>query len=141
MVLFDIPDIRFGGCCGRVSQLLCCCVLMLHEHAAHQSLLKPNWSLCLVLTDLGCCACRLFWSEDQRFLKQFKAGSLGARFKPFSKFPPCYKVQSLRCSGLRGSGCSPQAVQIALYLMLCLRRDFCQRGSVCRTVSADTSSG
>ena len=42
------------------------------------------------------CRCRLFWSEDQRFLKQFKAGSLGARFKPFSKFPPCYKVPAGR---------------------------------------------
>lgn len=43
------------------------------------------------------CQCRLFWSEDQRFLKQFKAGSLGARFKPFSKFPPCYKVRTTTC--------------------------------------------
>jgi hypothetical protein len=85
-----------------------------------------------VLTDLVCCACRLFWSEDQRFLKQFKAGSLGARFKPFSKFPPCYKVQSSRCLGLTGSGRSPQAVQIALHLMLCLKGDSHQWGSACR---------
>ena len=35
---------------------------------------------------------RLFWTEDQRFLKQFKAGSLGAKFKPYSKYPPCFKV-------------------------------------------------
>ena len=35
---------------------------------------------------------RLFWTEDQRFLKQFKAGNLGAKFKPYSKFPPCFKV-------------------------------------------------
>ena len=35
--------------------------------------------------------CRLFWSADERFLKQFKSGNLGARFKPFSKFPPCFK--------------------------------------------------
>lgn len=34
---------------------------------------------------------RLFWSNDDRFLKQFKAGDLKARFKPYSKFPPCYK--------------------------------------------------
>ena len=34
---------------------------------------------------------RLFWSGDERFLRQFKAGDLGARFKPFSKFPPCLK--------------------------------------------------
>ncbi|GAX80523.1 hypothetical protein CEUSTIGMA_g7961.t1 [Chlamydomonas eustigma] len=34
---------------------------------------------------------RLFWSGDERFLSQFKAGDLKARFKPYSKFPPCYK--------------------------------------------------
>lgn len=34
---------------------------------------------------------RLFWSADDRFLKQFKAGSMSMRFKPYSKFPPCYK--------------------------------------------------
>ncbi len=39
---------------------------------------------------------RLFWSEDQRFLKQFKAGKLESRFKPFSKFPPCFKVRRRR---------------------------------------------
>lgn len=35
---------------------------------------------------------RLFWSGDERFLRQFKAGDLKARFKSYSKFPPCYKV-------------------------------------------------
>eukprot|EP00198_Chlamydomonas_reinhardtii_P012337 XP_001701674.1 phenylalanine-tRNA ligase [Chlamydomonas reinhardtii] len=34
---------------------------------------------------------RLFWSGDDRFLKQFKAGDLSARFKPYSKYPSCYK--------------------------------------------------
>ena len=34
---------------------------------------------------------RLFWSGDERFLKQFKAGDLSAKFKSFSKFPPCNK--------------------------------------------------
>jgi phenylalanyl-tRNA synthetase alpha chain len=34
---------------------------------------------------------RLFWSSDKRFLGQFKAGDLSTRFKPYSKFPPCYK--------------------------------------------------
>ena len=37
---------------------------------------------------------RLFWSSDQRFLKQFRAGDLAAKFKPYSKFPPCFKVCS-----------------------------------------------
>ena len=35
---------------------------------------------------------RLFWTSDRRFLKQFKAGDLGARFKPYSRYPPCFKV-------------------------------------------------
>ena len=33
---------------------------------------------------------RLFWSEDERFLKQFKSGSIN-KFKPFSKYPHTYK--------------------------------------------------
>lgn len=34
---------------------------------------------------------RLFWSDDPRITKQFKDGDLTARFKPFSKYPPCFK--------------------------------------------------
>ncbi|MEW5314240.1 MAG: hypothetical protein WDW38_005751 [Sanguina aurantia] len=34
---------------------------------------------------------RLFWSGDERFTRQFKAGDLKAKFKPYSKFPSCYK--------------------------------------------------
>lgn len=33
---------------------------------------------------------RMFWSEDPRFLSQFKAGEI-SKFKPYSKFPACYK--------------------------------------------------
>ncbi|CAL5868210.1 uncharacterized protein PFLUO_LOCUS2434 [Penicillium psychrofluorescens] len=33
---------------------------------------------------------RLFWSRDERFLSQFRAGQI-ARFEPFSKHPACYK--------------------------------------------------
>jgi phenylalanyl-tRNA synthetase alpha chain len=33
---------------------------------------------------------RLFWSEDERFTKQFKAGEI-VKFQPFSKYPPCMK--------------------------------------------------
>ncbi|KAJ9126003.1 hypothetical protein QFC24_002275 [Naganishia onofrii] len=33
---------------------------------------------------------RLFWSEDARFLRQFKEGRI-TTFKPYSKYPPCYK--------------------------------------------------
>ncbi|CAG9463419.1 unnamed protein product [Pedinophyceae sp. YPF-701] len=34
---------------------------------------------------------RLFWSSDERFLSQFKAGDMSTEFKPFSKYPPCFK--------------------------------------------------
>lgn len=34
---------------------------------------------------------RLFWSNDDRFLKQFSAGNLSVRFKSYSKYPACYK--------------------------------------------------
>uniref|UniRef100_A0A7N0TAN2 phenylalanine--tRNA ligase n=1 Tax=Kalanchoe fedtschenkoi TaxID=63787 RepID=A0A7N0TAN2_KALFE len=34
---------------------------------------------------------RLFWSSDERFTSQFSKGQLGIKFKPFSKYPPCYK--------------------------------------------------
>ena len=33
---------------------------------------------------------RLFWSKDKRFLDQFQDGKI-TRFKPFSKYPTCYK--------------------------------------------------
>ena len=33
---------------------------------------------------------RLFWSQDPRFLSQFRAGHI-SRFEPFSKYPACYK--------------------------------------------------
>ncbi len=39
---------------------------------------------------------RLFWSKDERFTRQFKAGTFkaggaGAKFASFSKYPPCLK--------------------------------------------------
>ncbi|CAD8096809.1 unnamed protein product [Paramecium primaurelia] len=33
---------------------------------------------------------RLFWSQDPRFLDQFRAGQIN-KFQPFSKYPSCYK--------------------------------------------------
>ena len=47
---------------------------------------------------------RLFWSGDDRFLKQFRAGDLKARFKSYSKYPSCWKdvVRSSRVEGWRG---------------------------------------
>ena len=33
---------------------------------------------------------RLFWTDDERFHKQFKAGTI-TKFKPYSKYPPVFK--------------------------------------------------
>lgn len=33
---------------------------------------------------------RLFWSQDERFLSQFRENKI-VQFKPFSKYPPTYK--------------------------------------------------
>lgn len=33
---------------------------------------------------------RLFWSEDPRFVQQFKPGEISS-FRSYSRFPPCYK--------------------------------------------------
>lgn len=49
---------------------------------------------CLLASALSCpfsSHARLFWSDDERFLKQFQAGNLKSKFKSYSKFPPCYK--------------------------------------------------
>lgn len=48
--------------------------------------------LAMVLFDIP--DIRLFWSADERFTSQFSSGQLGVKFKPFSKFPPCYKDMS-----------------------------------------------
>ncbi|ESW11199.1 hypothetical protein PHAVU_008G010100 [Phaseolus vulgaris] len=63
---------------------------------------KPNsvaWAfglglerLAMVLFDIP--DIRLFWSNDERFTSQFSNGELGVKFKPFSKYPPCYKDMS-----------------------------------------------
>ena len=46
---------------------------------------------------------RLFWSSDQRFLRQFRAGDLGAVFKPYSKYPPVFKVWGAALQDSQGS--------------------------------------
>ena len=48
---------------------------------------------------------RLFWADDQRFLKQFRAGDLRTKFKPYSKYPACFKARRmLRLPRVRLSG-------------------------------------
>jgi phenylalanyl-tRNA synthetase alpha chain len=39
---------------------------------------------------------RLFWSQDKRFLNQFKDNQI-KKFQPFSKYPLCYKDISFWC--------------------------------------------
>ncbi|KAL6561850.1 hypothetical protein OROGR_002857 [Orobanche gracilis] len=48
--------------------------------------------LAMVLFDIP--DIRLFWTADERFTSQFSKGRLGIKFKPFSKYPPCYKDMS-----------------------------------------------
>ncbi|KAG5233173.1 phenylalanyl-tRNA synthetase class IIc family protein [Salix suchowensis] len=48
--------------------------------------------LAMVLFDIP--DIRLFWSDDERFTSQFSKGQLGTKFKPFSRYPPCYKDMS-----------------------------------------------
>lgn len=56
---------------------------------------KMGWAFGLGLERLamvlfGIPDIRLFWSTDQRFLSQFQKGKI-SQFKPYSKYPPCYK--------------------------------------------------
>lgn len=48
--------------------------------------------LAMVLFDIP--DIRLFWSTDERFTSQFSKGELGLKFKPYSKYPPCFKDMS-----------------------------------------------
>jgi phenylalanyl-tRNA synthetase alpha chain len=52
------------------------------------SLLLGLERLAMVLFDIP--DIRLFWSQDERFLSQFQENQV-TTFKPFSKYPPCYK--------------------------------------------------
>ena len=47
----------------------------------------------LAMVRFGIDDIRLFWTSDKRFTSQFKAGNLSTLFKPYSKYPPCFKVK------------------------------------------------
>lgn len=56
---------------------------------------KVGWAFGLGLDRLamvlfGVPDIRLFWSQKRKFLEQFSAKKV-SRFKPFSKYPECYK--------------------------------------------------
>jgi phenylalanyl-tRNA synthetase alpha chain len=52
---------------------------------------------------------RLFWSTDERFLSQFKEGTI-TKFEPFSKYPTCYKDVAFWISSAP-AGASPLEAQ------------------------------
>jgi phenylalanyl-tRNA synthetase alpha chain len=63
---------------------------------------------------------RLFWSNDERFTKQFKkggfkAGGAGAKFSSFSKYPPCLKDVSFWLPN------NVRAARVCLCALLCER--------------------
>ena len=58
---------------------------------------------------------RLFWTQDARFTKQFKAGNLDTKFKPYSKFPPCFKVGQPFCMA-KSTVCNVASGKAALKL-------------------------
>lgn len=110
MVLFDIPDIRWGSTAAGERQIRHCraCPVALPQALALALCLRQDHTLpfcpwphrphdpiltssLLFVIILSVHLARLFWSDDERFLKQFKAGDLKAKFKSYSKFPPCYK--------------------------------------------------
>ena len=56
---------------------------------------------------------RLFWSADERFLSQFRRGDLRAKFRPYSKYPPCFKDVSFWQPAAAGEGAGAEAAAAA----------------------------
>lgn len=88
---------------------------------------------------------RLFWTDDERFHKQFKGGQL-TKFKSYSKYPPCYKDIAFWLPekgfepndfyelgrGVAGVGCAslcPPAHAPTFQLHFCCARGSCPRGT------------
>jgi phenylalanyl-tRNA synthetase alpha chain len=73
--------------CGKIrQQILANCALPADTHGWAFGMGLER--LAMVMYDIP--DIRLFWSEDARFLDQFASGR-PVKFKPYSKFPPCYK--------------------------------------------------
>lgn len=100
IILWKSPDVHVYLSCGSSSF-----VLMHACSVMEQQILEDNgcqgekaWAFGLGLERLAMVLfaipdIRLFWTSDQRFTKQFKAGRLDTKFKPYSKYPPCFKVR------------------------------------------------
>jgi phenylalanyl-tRNA synthetase alpha chain len=78
--------------CGVIQQ-----EIMTHAGLGHQL----GWAFGLGLDRLAMVLyqipdIRLFWSQDPRFVSQFKEGKVSL-FRPFSKYPLCYKDVSFWC--------------------------------------------
>ena len=72
--------------CGIVKQKLL-------ERAGCEDKIGWAWGLGierLAMLLFGIPDIRLFWSQDERFLDQFKEGRIN-KYEPFSKYPECYK--------------------------------------------------
>ncbi|EIW68997.1 hypothetical protein TREMEDRAFT_68902 [Tremella mesenterica DSM 1558] len=83
---------------GEWLELLGCGVVMQRTLDQARVGHKAGWAfglglerIAMVLFDIP--DIRLFWSTDPRFISQFSPGQI-TQFKPYSKYPPCYKDMS-----------------------------------------------
>jgi len=75
---------------------------------------------------------RLFWTDDPRFAAQFRPGEL-TTFKPYSKYPPCFKARrNLRAAlppTCRHTYATPRPQDISFWLPEAFERnDFFELG-------------
>jgi phenylalanyl-tRNA synthetase alpha chain len=85
-ILFEDKWLEVLGCGKIRQQILANCALPADTHGWAFGMGLER--LAMVMYDIP--DIRLFWSEDARFLDQFASGR-PVKFKPYSKFPPCYK--------------------------------------------------
>ena len=92
------PPIRSPTPTPRHAQVLGCGVIHSGVLANVEKTDRHGWAFGLGLERLAMVLfsipdIRLFWTVDKRFTKQFKEGTI-TKFKPYSKFPPCYKARA-----------------------------------------------